>query len=144
MPETPTFAIHTLGCRANQAESERMREILASAGFSEVSFGQPADCQVVNTCTVTREADRKSRQMIRRALRLGPTVVATGCAVADRGGGQNRHRLGRQFQRAEQTGKPAADDNDFVGSLGRLRLMNGNRCRRHGVLPAGRVRHCGR
>ncbi|MGE0488292.1 MAG: tRNA (N(6)-L-threonylcarbamoyladenosine(37)-C(2))-methylthiotransferase MtaB [Vulcanimicrobiota bacterium] len=89
MPENPTFAIHTLGCRANQAESERMRDILVSAGFAEVAFGQPADCQVVNTCTVTREADRKSRQMIRRALRLSPTVVATGCAVADRGGVKN-------------------------------------------------------
>lgn len=60
--------------------------MLLGAGFDEVDFGEPADCQVVNTCTVTREADRKSRQMIRRAQRLGPQVVATGCAVAQRGG----------------------------------------------------------
>ncbi len=86
MPEAPTFAIHTLGCRANQAESDRLREILCSAGFREVPFGTQADCQVVNTCTVTREADRKSRQMVRRALKLGQTVVATGCSVAERGG----------------------------------------------------------
>lgn len=82
----PTFAIHTLGCRANQSDSQRLREILCSAGFEEVDFNQPADCKIVNTCTVTREADRKSRQVIRRALKLSQTVVATGCAVADRGG----------------------------------------------------------
>jgi threonylcarbamoyladenosine tRNA methylthiotransferase MtaB len=82
----PTFSIHTLGCRANQADSELLREILVGAGFVEVPFGQPADCQIVNTCTVTREADRKARQLLNRALRLGGTVVATGCAVAARGG----------------------------------------------------------
>lgn len=82
----PSFSIHTLGCRANQADSERLSEILAGAGFTEVPFGQPADCQVVNTCTVTREADRKSGQMLRRALKLGSQVVATGCSVAARGG----------------------------------------------------------
>lgn len=82
----PTFSIQTLGCRANQADSERLRQILAGAGFEEVTPGQPADCAVVNTCTVTREADRKSRQVIRRAQRQASTVVATGCAVAERGG----------------------------------------------------------
>jgi len=82
----PSFSIHTLGCRANQADSERLSEILLHAGFEEVPFGQPADCQIVNTCTVTREADRKSGQMLRRALKLGPQVVATGCSVAQRGG----------------------------------------------------------
>lgn len=83
----PTFSIHTLGCRANQADSERLAEILTGAGFQEVDFGEPADCQIVNTCTVTREADRKSGQMIRRALKLENTqVIATGCSVAARGG----------------------------------------------------------
>lgn len=82
----PSFSIQTLGCRANQADSEQLRQILLSAGFSEVRPGQPADCAIVNTCTVTGEADRKSRQVLRRAGRQAPTVVATGCAVADRGG----------------------------------------------------------
>ena len=80
--EQPTFSIHTLGCRANQSDSERLAEILVGAGFNEVPFGQPATCQIVNSCTVTREADRKSAQMVRRAERLGGTVVATGCGVA--------------------------------------------------------------
>lgn len=84
----PTFSLHTLGCRANRSDSERIREILLSADYLEVPFGQPADCQIVNTCTVTHEADRKSRQMIRRAQKKseGGIVIATGCAVAKRGG----------------------------------------------------------
>ena len=86
----PTFSIHTLGCRANQADSEQMAQILASAGFQEVPFGQAADCQIVNTCTVTREADRKSAQMVRRAARLGEQVVVTGCGAAQKGGAWTR------------------------------------------------------
>ena len=85
----PSFSITTLGCRANQADSERLRAILTSAGFEERPFGEKVDCAVVNTCTVTAEADRKSRQMLRRALRVlpeGGQAVATGCAVAQRGG----------------------------------------------------------
>ncbi|MBX3171940.1 MAG: MiaB/RimO family radical SAM methylthiotransferase [Candidatus Eremiobacteraeota bacterium] len=86
----PTFSIHTLGCRANQADSEQLAQILLSAGFEEVAFGQPADCQVINTCTVTREADRKSAQMVRRAARLGEQVVVTGCGAAQKGGAWQR------------------------------------------------------
>ena len=59
------------------------------AGFEEKPFGEPVDCSVVNTCTVTSEADRKSRQLLRKALRVLPPdgqAVATGCAVAARGG----------------------------------------------------------
>lgn len=82
----PSFAVHTLGCRANQTDSERLREILLGAGFEEVEFHQSADVRIVNTCTVTSEADRKSAQFVRRGLRLGGKVVATGCAVAARGG----------------------------------------------------------
>ncbi|MFN8608828.1 MAG: MiaB/RimO family radical SAM methylthiotransferase [Vulcanimicrobiota bacterium] len=86
----PSFSIHTLGCRANQADSEQLAQILMSAGFHEVAFGQPADCQIVNTCTVTREADRKSAQMVRRATRLGEQVVVTGCGAAQKGGAWQR------------------------------------------------------
>lgn len=82
----PTFSLHTLGCRANQADSEQLAQILLSAGFQEVEFGQPADCQIVNTCTVTSEADRKSAQMVRKATRLGSQVVVTGCGAAQKGG----------------------------------------------------------
>jgi threonylcarbamoyladenosine tRNA methylthiotransferase MtaB len=86
----PTFSICTLGCRANQADSEQLAAILSGAGFREVEFGQPADCQIVNTCTVTREADRKSAQMVRRAERVGEKVVVTGCGAAQRGGAWQR------------------------------------------------------
>lgn len=86
----PTFSIHTLGCRANQADSEQLAQILVGAGFQEVEFGQLADCQIVNTCTVTREADRKSAQMVRRAARSGEQVVVTGCGAAQRGGAWQR------------------------------------------------------
>jgi threonylcarbamoyladenosine tRNA methylthiotransferase MtaB len=87
-----TFSITTLGCRANQADSDRLRVILKSAGFEERPFGQTVDLSVVNTCTVTAEADRKSRQVLRRALRVLPPdgkAIATGCAVAERGGLKN-------------------------------------------------------
>jgi threonylcarbamoyladenosine tRNA methylthiotransferase MtaB len=86
----PTFSVHTLGCRANQSDSERLVEILAAAGFEEVPFGTAADCQIVNTCTVTRQADAKSIQLIRRAERLGGQTVVTGCGVAAKGGLANR------------------------------------------------------
>jgi len=86
----PTFSLHTLGCRANQADSQQLSQILIAAGFSEVPFGQPADCQIVNTCTVTAEADRKSAQFARRAERNGGQVIVTGCGAAQRGGAWKR------------------------------------------------------
>lgn len=89
MASNLSFSIATLGCRANQADSDRLRVILKSAGMQEMPFGSAVDCAVVNTCTVTAEADRKSRQLVRRALRViqpGGKAIATGCAVAERGG----------------------------------------------------------
>ncbi|MEW6278427.1 MAG: MiaB/RimO family radical SAM methylthiotransferase [Candidatus Eremiobacterota bacterium] len=109
----PSFAIHTLGCRANQADSERLREILLGAGFEEVDFTQPADVRVVNTCTVTSEADRKSIQLIRRGMRHGGRVVATGCAVAARGGLIKGERLPSAVLRLE----PGRSD-ELLGLLG--------------------------
>ncbi|MDQ7822726.1 MAG: tRNA (N(6)-L-threonylcarbamoyladenosine(37)-C(2))-methylthiotransferase MtaB [Candidatus Eremiobacteraeota bacterium] len=83
MEQRATFSIHTLGCKVNQYESEKIRETLLLAGYCEVPFGAPAQVQIINTCTVTHTADRKSRQKIRSALRAAPggTVVVTGCAV---------------------------------------------------------------
>jgi threonylcarbamoyladenosine tRNA methylthiotransferase MtaB len=86
----PTFAVHTLGCRANQADGERLAQILSGAGFAEVPFGQPADVQIINSCTVTSEADRKSAQMVRKAQGLGSQVVLTGCGAAQKGGAWKR------------------------------------------------------
>lgn len=77
------FAIHTLGCKVNQYETEKMRESLLGRGLKEVDFSSPADIYIINTCTVTHIADRKSRQMIRRALKINPDarIAAAGCAV---------------------------------------------------------------
>ena len=74
----------TLGCKVNQAETEEIRERFVQAGFAPVAFGEPAEVSVVNTCTVTHVADRKSRQMIRRAQLAGPhgVLVVTGCYAA--------------------------------------------------------------
>lgn len=86
IPSEATFSILTLGCRVNQADSERLRQILLGAGLTERPVGERVDFALVNTCTVTAEADRKSRQMIRRMARKSSNVVATGCGLAERGG----------------------------------------------------------
>lgn len=77
------FSIITLGCKVNQYESDRIRERLLHYGFCEAPPGQEADACIVNTCAVTREAARKSRQMLRRAGRLAPggRLFAAGCAA---------------------------------------------------------------
>ncbi len=74
------YALWTLGCKVNQYESQQLRELLESAGFVEVDEGQSPDLAVVNTCAVTSNAARKSRQLIRRAASRGPTnVLVVGC-----------------------------------------------------------------
>ena len=77
------FAIHTLGCRVNTYESDAIAQAMRAAGFSETGFSEPADVYIVNTCTVTNVADKKSRQMLHRAKKLNPAalVVAAGCYV---------------------------------------------------------------
>ncbi len=89
------FAIHTLGCKVNQYDEERMRRQLLAAGLEETSFENASDLFIINTCTVTHIADRKSRQMIRRAMRANPhaRVVATGCAVSHKKGLQLEPRV---------------------------------------------------
>lgn len=80
-----SFAIHTLGCKVNTYESDAMAESLKKAGFTEHAFTEKADVYIINTCTVTNIADRKSRQMLRRARKLSPDalIVAAGCYVDD-------------------------------------------------------------
>ncbi len=84
--DEPTFHIETLGCRVNQYDEEMLRREFSSQGFREVAFEEHPDVHVINTCTVTSVADKKSRQLIRRALRANPhaRVIATGCAVGNR------------------------------------------------------------
>jgi len=76
-----SVAFHTLGCKVNAYETEAMQKELADAGYEIRSFGDTADVYVVNTCSVTNIADRKSRQMLHRAKALNPdaVVVAAGC-----------------------------------------------------------------
>lgn len=76
-------AFHNLGCKVNAYEAEAMQEMLEKAGYEIVPFQEGADVYVVNTCTVTNIADRKSRQMLHRAHKLNPDaiVVAAGCYV---------------------------------------------------------------
>ena len=70
-----TVALHNLGCKVNAYELERMAEKLRSAGFSIVPFEEEADYYIINTCTVTNIADRKTRQMLHRAKKLNPGAV---------------------------------------------------------------------
>ena len=74
-------AFHTLGCKTNHYETDAIARRFSDAGFERVDFDETADVYIINTCTVTGEADRKSRQMLRRAKRLAPqaVVVAMGC-----------------------------------------------------------------
>ena len=76
-------AFHTLGCKVNAYETEAMEELLQTAGYDIVPFTEQADVYVVNTCSVTNMAERKSRHMLHRAKKLNPeaVVVATGCYV---------------------------------------------------------------
>ncbi len=78
-----SFAIHTLGCKVNSYESERMAGHLIEAGFVPVSFEDEADIYIVNTCSVTNIADRKSRQILHRARKRNENalIVAAGCYV---------------------------------------------------------------
>ena len=76
-------AFLTLGCKVNQYETDAMEELLRDAGYQIVDFDDMADVYVINTCSVTNMADRKSRQMIHRARRRNPraVVAAAGCYV---------------------------------------------------------------
>lgn len=76
-------ALHNLGCKVNSYETEAMTQMLKSAGYDIVSFGEKADVYIVNTCSVTNMADRKSRQMLHKAKKMNPeaVVVAAGCYV---------------------------------------------------------------
>ncbi|MCC8168519.1 MAG: hypothetical protein LIO37_04175, partial [Clostridiales bacterium] len=76
-----TAALHNLGCKVNAYETEAMRQILEDGGYTIVPFTEKADVYVINTCSVTNIADRKSRQMIHRARRRNPeaVIVAAGC-----------------------------------------------------------------
>ncbi|HEX6510528.1 MAG TPA: tRNA (N(6)-L-threonylcarbamoyladenosine(37)-C(2))-methylthiotransferase MtaB, partial [Chloroflexota bacterium] len=82
MPETSStrVAFTTLGCKVNQSETDTLARQFAAAGYDCVPFESAADVYVVNTCTVTHVADKKSRQLLSQARRNpGALVVVTGC-----------------------------------------------------------------
>jgi threonylcarbamoyladenosine tRNA methylthiotransferase MtaB len=77
----PTVAFHTLGCKVNFYDTEAIWQLFKKEGYEQVDFEQTADVYLINTCTVTNTGDKKSRQMIRRAVRRNPDAViaVTGC-----------------------------------------------------------------
>ena len=82
-------ALHNLGCKVNAYEMERIAEKLIEGGYTIVPFEEAADYYIINTCTVTNIADRKSRQMLHRARKMNPdaVVIAAGCYVDTHGDG---------------------------------------------------------
>ncbi len=82
-----SVALHNLGCKVNSYEMDVMQQMLLEKGYKIVSFDETADIYIINTCTVTNIADRKSRQMIHRARKRNPNavVVAVGCYVQTAG-----------------------------------------------------------
>lgn len=76
-----TVAFHTLGCKVNFYETEGIWQLFKNEGYEQTDFEKPADVYVINTCTVTNTGDKKSRQVIRRAIRRNPDAIiaVTGC-----------------------------------------------------------------
>ena len=105
----PTVAFYTLGCKVNAYETEAMWQMFQRAGYQKVDFQQEADVYLINTCTVTNTGDKKSRQIIRRAIRKNPDAViaVTGCYA--------------QTSPAEVLEIPGVDI--VVGTQGRERLL---------------------
>ncbi len=108
----PRVTVVTLGCKVNQYESERIAARFAERGFEVASPGEPADVVVVNTCSVTETAERKSRQAMRRMLRQNPgaVLVATGCYT----------ELARQTARQVPEAGVVVSNPDKLGAVDRL------------------------
>ncbi len=104
-----TVAFHTLGCKVNVYETEAIWQLFKKAGYKRVEFEEEADVYLINTCTVTNTGDRKSRQVIRRAIRRNPNAViaVTGCYA--------------QTSSAEVAAIPGVDV--VVGTQGRDKLL---------------------
>src|SRR6478672_9440056 len=81
MAETRTVAFHTLGCKLNFSETSTLLRMLEGEGFKKKGFDELADVYVINTCSVTENADKECRQLVRRIQRKAPEslVVITGC-----------------------------------------------------------------
>jgi threonylcarbamoyladenosine tRNA methylthiotransferase MtaB len=76
---TKTVAVFTLGCKANQYDTNRLLSDLAARGYTPCEFGEPASLYIINTCTVTAAGDRKSQKLIRRAKKQNPSALIAVC-----------------------------------------------------------------
>jgi threonylcarbamoyladenosine tRNA methylthiotransferase MtaB len=141
MREKTTFAVTTLGCKVNQADSEAISEQMNAAGFVQRDFDEAADIYIVNTCTVTHLGDRSSRSMISQARRRKPDalLVVTGCyaelnpqAVAALPGvdlvigNRGKETLVDAIQAHQQTigpASPASQSNDVTAPTRRARPL---------------------
>ena len=81
MGRSQTFALHTLGCKLNYAEGSAISQQLIDQGWLRVDFAQPSDCYIINTCSVTAQADKKCRNLVRQAKRNNAEakVIVVGC-----------------------------------------------------------------
>ena len=140
LPETTTFAVATLGCKVNQADSEAIGEQMNAAGFAQRDFDEIADIYIVNTCTVTHLGDRSSRQLISQARRRHPSalLVVTGCyaelnpqAVAALPGvdivigNQGKESLVEVIREHHKTGDPGVDVQEGAGMQGEGKDVQG-------------------
>ena len=73
------FVLETLGCKVNQYESQAMASLLEARGHTRCADGETADCVIVNTCAVTAESGRKSRQAVRRLQKQHPGALTAVC-----------------------------------------------------------------
>lgn len=121
-------ALHNLGCKVNAYELEAMQQMLEKAGYDIVPFEPGADVYVINTCTVTNIADRKSRQMLHKAKKMNPDaiVVAVGCYAQVRGeelekdtaidlviGSNRKEDLIRELEQFRSSGEKQLDTSDW-------------------------------
>lgn len=105
-----SVAFYTLGCKVSQYETEAIAESFENDGFQIGSFSEINDVYVINTCTVTAEADRKSRQIIRRAKKLNPNAKVLVC--------------GCYSQRSPDEVKKISDVDAVIGSAGKMKLVD--------------------
>ena len=92
------IAFYTLGCKVNQSDTASMERLFREAGYEIVDFAEKADIYLINTCVVTNMGQRKSRQMIHRAIRKNPNafIVVSGCypqTAAEEGSPDVLHRI---------------------------------------------------
>ncbi len=120
-------ALHNLGCKVNAYETEAMRQLLEAAGYEIVPFAPGADVYVINTCTVTNIADRKSRQMLHRAKKMNPDaiVVAAGCYV------QTARFAGKDGEPRGTAGDGPMQGKEADGLDASIDIVLGNNCKKN-------------